>query len=178
MERSHIINQMEHNVNPGQQQENWIVGEQTDWQAEVAHLLANGRKIRAIKVYRQNTEASLREAKEVVEAIELGVPHKVHEQSTLKPVSPYEISLSTREEVESLLSQGSKINAIKAYREATRASLKEAKEAVEQIEREMREYNPDYRRQPERADQARSSFTIFLIIIIFLLFFFFFISMR
>src|SRR4051812_275945 len=42
--------------------------------AQVRGLLDEGRKIEAIKVFREETGAGLREAKEAVEAIERGLP--------------------------------------------------------------------------------------------------------
>lgn len=40
------------------------------WQNEVARLLGSGRKIQAIKRYREQTGAGLREARDAVEALE------------------------------------------------------------------------------------------------------------
>jgi ribosomal protein L7/L12 len=42
--------------------------------AEVSRLLQSGRKIEAIKVYREATRTGLAEAKEAVESIERGLP--------------------------------------------------------------------------------------------------------
>ncbi|MFG2309078.1 hypothetical protein ACGFS9_10450 [Streptomyces sp. NPDC048566] len=46
------------------------IQEEQSWQPQVGALLREGRKIEAIKVYRQVTGASLLEAKEAVERME------------------------------------------------------------------------------------------------------------
>lgn len=50
---------------------------------------------------------------------------------------------SEKAELAALILKGSKIEAIKFYREATGFGLKEAKEAVEKLEREMRAEIPE-----------------------------------
>jgi ribosomal protein L7/L12 len=88
---------------------------------QVRTLLAEGRKIEAIKLYRGETGARLKEAKDAVEAIERGQPF-------LRPEGvdePFERELVT------LLGEGKKIEAIKRYRERTGTGLKESKDAVE-----------------------------------------------
>lgn len=98
-------------------------GDDASFEAELRALLDGGRKIDAIKLYRQETGAGLAEAKEAVEAFQLGGP--------LRTPEPVEASLEG--EVVSLLGQGRKIDAIKLYREHMGTGLKEAKEAVEAI---------------------------------------------
>ena len=82
-----------------------------------------GRKIEAIKLYRERTGAGLKEAKDAVEAIERGdmarMPGGIE--------GPLEAGLL------GLLREGRKIEAVKRYREATGAGLKEAKDAVEAL---------------------------------------------
>lgn len=86
-------------------------------------LLAEGRKIEAIKLYRERTGAGLREAKEAVDAIERGqLPPKVA-GPVLREVADAEIEQEIR--------SGNMINAIKLYREKTGAGLQDAKNAVE-----------------------------------------------
>jgi ribosomal protein L7/L12 len=53
------------------------------------------------------------------------------------------LSESQRQEIESHLFAGRKIQAIKIYREATGLGLKEAKDAVEAIEAELRAATPE-----------------------------------
>ena len=90
-------------------------------QTQVLKLLAEGSKIAAIKWFRENTGAGLKEAKDAVEAIDRGSP----------VAFPAEVDESLEREVEALLQSGQKINAIKRYRERTGVGLKEAKDAVE-----------------------------------------------
>ena len=86
-------------------------------------LSSAGRKIEAIKVYREETGAGLKEAKDAVEAIERGQPFPP--QREVDP--PFE------RELVALLGEGRKIEAIKRYRERTGAGLKAAKDAVEAL---------------------------------------------
>ncbi|MGD0897024.1 MAG: acylphosphatase [Thermoguttaceae bacterium] len=91
--------------------------------AQIQTLLAEGRKIEAIKRYREATGAGLAAAKEMVEAIERGEP--------LPKTEP--MGSSSEMEIVSLLTAGKKIEAIKLCQERTGAGLKEAKDAVEAI---------------------------------------------
>jgi kynurenine formamidase/ribosomal protein L7/L12 len=93
--------------------------------AELLALLAEGRKIEAIKRYREVTGAGLAVAKETVEALERGEP-----LPTKEPVDS-----AFGNEIVLLLQGGKKIGAIKLYRERTGVGLKEAKDAVEALER-------------------------------------------
>jgi ribosomal protein L7/L12 len=97
----------------------------TDFEAELRALLADGRKIEAIKRYREQTGAGLAAAKEAVEALEQG--------GSLPTIVPLDSSIET--EIASLLESGQKIQAIKLYRERTGAGLKEAKDAVDAMGR-------------------------------------------
>ena len=92
----------------------------SDSYAEVRASLANGRKIEAIKLYRELTGVGLKEAKEAVEAM-MAAP-------SAAPVPSSNLDL---EPVRALMIKGRKIEAIKLYRELTGVGLKEAKEAVE-----------------------------------------------
>jgi large subunit ribosomal protein L7/L12 len=86
-------------------------------------LLAEGRKIEAIKVYREATGAGLAEAKDAVEALEAGQ----------KLPSSAVFDQESEKDIVALLEQGQKIEAIRIYREKTGAGLKEAKDAVEAL---------------------------------------------
>jgi ribosomal protein L7/L12 len=78
-----------------------------DLAARVRSLTEAGQKIEAIKLFRERTGVGLKEAKDAVEAIELGqaVPSGPQSDRDLE------------DEVVSLLEQGQKIEAIKRYRE-------------------------------------------------------------
>jgi ribosomal protein L7/L12 len=112
---------------------------------EIASLLRAGKKLNAIKVYRAVTGASLADAKAAIErmeqAIQLGIALV---DSNMQP--PLAQSASTVNmnvqgallvEIELLLAQRKKIQAIKLYREHTGLGLADAKNAVDQIERMM-----------------------------------------
>ena len=87
-------------------------------------LLADGRKLEAIKLYREHTGAGLAEAKNAVESLERGES---------LPQRPPSADSSLEWDVVSLLEQGRKIDAVKVYRERTGVGLKQAKDAVETI---------------------------------------------
>ncbi len=96
-----------------------------DFNGQILTLMQQGRKIDAVKHYRQYTNVGLKEAKEAVEAMERGEPITFQE-----PV----LDASWQTQVAEALWQGRKIEAIKIYRQATGVGLKEAKEAVEAME--------------------------------------------
>ena len=92
-------------------------------EVEMAALVRQGRKIDAIKLYRERTGMGLKEAKDAVEAMEAGQgPPVVQTKDS-----------SDQLEILSLLEQGQKLQAIKLYRERTGAGLAEAKETVERV---------------------------------------------
>ncbi len=93
-------------------------------------LVTDGRKIEAIKLYRDLTGAGLKEAKDAVEALE-------RDGSAPAPRSasaPRESS-GADADVLDLLRAGQKIRAIKLYRDKTGVGLAEAKNAVEALAR-------------------------------------------
>jgi ribosomal protein L7/L12/ribosomal protein L40E len=95
----------------------------------VGELLGSGRKMEAIKLYRDRTGAGLAEAKEAVEAIERGdeIPPAKTAGSAVDPFTP---------PLEQLLRDDKKIAVIKLYRERTGKGLKESKDAVEEFARQ------------------------------------------
>lgn len=90
---------------------------------EVQLALARGNKIEAIKRVRELTGMGLKEAKDVVEALETG--------RAVPSASPRSAPASDFSDVRALAVAGRKIEAIKRYRELTGVGLKEAKEYVE-----------------------------------------------
>lgn len=90
----------------------------------VGALLAQGKKIEAIKIYREETGAGLADAKQAVEALQAGAPLPLRE---MPPMDQWQ------GDVLRLLAAGKKIQAIKLYREHTGSGLKDAKEAVEAL---------------------------------------------
>ncbi|MFO7243247.1 MAG: hypothetical protein DIU73_000005 [Actinomycetes bacterium] len=53
---------------------NAIAGTATDWRSQVVAEVQAGRKLDAIKIYRENTGTSLAAAKEAVDRLEAGLP--------------------------------------------------------------------------------------------------------
>lgn len=92
--------------------------------ASPEQLLRAGRKIEAIKRYRELTGVGLKEAKDAVEALESG------RSATLPPKSAL-LRQVNDSEIEAQIRSGHLIDAIKLYREKTGVGLKEAKDAVE-----------------------------------------------
>ncbi len=90
---------------------------------EIKNLLASGRKIEAIKRYREETGTGLAEAKDAVESLEAG--------RSFPEAQPEDSDLTSQ--VIGLLGRGEKIEAVKLYRNKFGGGLKEAKEAVERI---------------------------------------------
>ncbi len=98
----------------------------------VRQLVSDGQKIEAIKLVRQQTNLGLKEAKDAVEAIERG------ETPDLTPraaVTAHGVSNVDLDQINELLLQNKKIDAVKLYREQTGAGLKEALDAIEAIEK-------------------------------------------
>ena len=90
---------------------------------EIKDLLASGRKIEAIKRYREETGTGLAEAKDAVESLEAG--------GSFPQAQPVDSDLTNQ--VIGLLGRGEKIEAVKMYRNKFGGGLKEAKEAVERF---------------------------------------------
>ncbi len=98
---------------------------------QVRQLLQAGHKIDAVKLVREQTGLGLKEAKDVVEAIERG---ETPELRAVAATTTHGSSGVDVDQINGLLLQHKKIEAIKLYREQTGVGLKEAKEAVEAIE--------------------------------------------
>lgn len=92
--------------------------------ASPEELLRAGKKIEAIKRYRELTGLGLKEAKDAVEAMESG------RSSSLPPKSAL-LRQVHDSEIEAQIRSGHMIDAIKLYREKNGVGLKEAKDAVE-----------------------------------------------
>lgn len=106
--------------------------------AKVIRLCRDGRKIEAIKLWREATGKGLAEAKNAVEALERG-EHVAGPVITsgVEAFAPGARSHVPMAEIEELIRAERKIEAIKRYREATGLGLAEAKDAVDAIERAM-----------------------------------------
>ncbi|MEV6966237.1 ribosomal protein L7/L12 [Hamadaea sp. NPDC051192] len=96
---------------------------------EVAALLAEGKKIQAIKLYRELTGVGLKEAKDAVEAMAVGRAPVVA-QSPPAGRPPID---DVAAEAAQLKARGLVIPAIKLVREKTGLGLKEAKDFVDRL---------------------------------------------
>ena len=107
---------------------------------EVKNLIAAGKKIEAIKVYREITGLGLMEAKLAVEDLEAGRPVEINRVSTSIHTGSATYSGASPDKsvalgkVANLALSGKKIEAIKLYRETFDVGLLEAKTAVENIQ--------------------------------------------
>ena len=111
-------------------------------QGELIALLREGRKIMAVKRYRELTGSGLAEAKAAIDALEqrLEAGEDAPSAPPPAPVAPDMDALAAR--VVALVQGGNTIEAIKVYREVTNVGLREAKEAVEAIEDRLRQAPP------------------------------------
>jgi len=99
-------------------------------ETEVKSLIAQGKKLEAIKLMRETNSLSLADAKDAVEAI------GQHGRPTLGEMgmmSTVRLAQALSEEVQQLVARGEKIEAIKRIREQTGLGLKEAKELVDRL---------------------------------------------
>lgn len=93
---------------------------------DLAQLVKDGRKIEAIKRYREMTGVGLKEAKDAIEELEAG--RMVTFAQNVVSRGSTSVSMA---QVQAALEAGNKIEAIKLYREMTGLGLKEAKDAIE-----------------------------------------------
>ena len=97
---------------------------------EIKALLAQGRNIEAIKLAREETGFPLEAAKDMVETIEK-TGASAHAGFSLKESLTQARELN--DQVQHLVAQGNKIEAIKLIRERTGLGLKEAKDLVDRM---------------------------------------------
>ena len=131
--------------------------------SELKALCDQDRQIHAAKRYIELTGGSLNEAKNWVEQYQ--AQGNDHGQKT----HPEETFLESR----TLLMQGNKIQAIKAYRKAAGCSLKEAKLAIENMSRspDEQDQGSDERREPMVVEQKGCLGSILLISLFAILFY-------
>lgn len=111
----------------------------SDSLSEVREQIKRGKKIEAIRIYREITGASLKEAKDAVQAIEMGRPVSAVSQAAIGSApAAFASSAEAMDEIKRLLRGGNKIEAIKVHREAFNTGLKDAKDAVDAIESYLR----------------------------------------
>ena len=112
-------------------------------------LAANKQKIQAIQLFRENTGVGLKEAKDVIDSLEVGAP--ISNPATMNSyknvrqepgtgvmdsttIPGYTLDSKTVALILSLLEKGQIIAAIKTFREATDVGLKEAKDAIDTLD--------------------------------------------
>ena len=110
-----------------------MTGISSDQEHQIRELVVKGKKIAAVKLYREVTGASLKDAKDAVDAIEMGTVIGFPETIQIGKI---DATLESR--IKRLLAERKKIEAVKAYREVYNCGLKDAKEAVDIIEMQMR----------------------------------------
>lgn len=98
-------------------------------EAAIRREITAGRKINAIKLYRDSSGLGLKESKDFVEALAAAMKSA--------PLSPADLA-SSNDRIPELVRAGNKIAAIRDYRAATGASLLDAKTYVEQLERQIK----------------------------------------
>ena len=90
---------------------------------EVRSLLDQGKKIEAVKVYKDHMGCGLKDAKDAVESLQRGASLP----------SPSEPDADLDSQLLRLLGQGERIKAVKLYRDQTGATLYDSKQAVEAL---------------------------------------------
>lgn len=116
-------------VVPQQLDEHPVSNDQDEWLEAVQKLVQDRQKIYAIKLYREKTGLSLKEAKAAVDAIEAGEMPAKNTTPAIRPIPSS--GLVDPDELRRLILDGRRIEAIRYYREATGVGLKEAKDAVD-----------------------------------------------
>jgi ribosomal protein L7/L12 len=101
-------------------------------EGDVVSMLQQGRKIDAIRMYREQTGAGLREAKDAVESLEQGE----NRLAAVRAAGPAGARAYLKADLWALIQNNQPIQAIKFYRERTGCSLKQAKDAVDAVARE------------------------------------------
>jgi ribosomal protein L7/L12 len=96
--------------------------------AELEHLLKSGRRAEALRLYRAHTGASPTEARDALQALDMGLPGEALAAQFASPQAALE------HELRHLLRTGRKISAIRRYQEHTGAGLREARQAVDALE--------------------------------------------
>lgn len=110
--------------------------ELTDEQAEqIGQLLQAGRKLEAVKLYREWTGSSLLDAKQRVERL------PIDRQGPSAPPQP-DLGDDPMDQILDAIRHGHKLQAVKLYRQRSGVSLKEAKEFVESLTKELQIVEP------------------------------------
>ena len=123
--------------------------------SDIEELIREGKKIQAIKLWREHTGNSLKESKDIIDNFEQNgiwidvdeLPKPVQEPSPIQltPNSTADLESTTvsnpsesstiKNSCAALIAEGNKIQAIKQWREQMGTSLKESKMQIEHFER-------------------------------------------
>jgi len=103
---------------------------------EVKRKALAGDKMGAIKLYREQTNVGLAEAKSAVEQMLAQLRGFASAEISFPKAAPGPLHQTAA--ISEALFAGNKIQAIKLYREQSKAGLAEAKHAVEEIEKQLR----------------------------------------
>lgn len=105
---------------------------------DIPQLISEGKKIEAIKAYRERYGVGLKEAKDAIDAAAEGRPLPVPPSGTSPPVGSDPLLWG---EIDQNLRQGNKIEAIRLYRERSGLGLKEAKDVIDDRQKSQPELN-------------------------------------
>jgi len=103
---------------------------------EIKRAILAGDKIGAIRLYREQTQVELAEAKSAVEQMQTQLQGFASAELNIPKPAP--APLAQNPAINEAVFAGKKIQAIKLYREQTHTGLAEAKRAVEEIEKQLR----------------------------------------
>lgn len=101
----------------------------------VADELEKGKKINAIKLYREMTGVGLKEAKDFVDQLQLQLRPTGSRNDPAPPVAT--TNAADMPDVVQALRNNRKIEAVKIYRERTGLGLKDSKDAVDALQRQL-----------------------------------------
>ena len=101
-------------------------------EGDVLSMLQQGRRIDAIRMYREQTGATFPEAANAVDLLE-----RVEKSpAARKPMASADVASDLKADLWALLQNGQKIEAVRLYRERTGGTLRKAGEAIEALARE------------------------------------------
>ncbi|MFC1743037.1 ribosomal protein L7/L12 [Candidatus Riflebacteria bacterium] len=129
---------------------------------EIVTLLAEEKKIQAIKVYREATGLDLKEAKDYIDARQA----ELQQQPVKGTGHPTGLDSEKRNEIMSEIFAGRKVAAIKIYRDVTGQGLKEAKEFVDGLQAELQKKHPQKFSTPQGSGCGGAVSILFLCTVI------------
>jgi ribosomal protein L7/L12/sugar lactone lactonase YvrE len=102
----------------------------------IREMALAGNKMVAVKAIRETFNIGLKQAVELVEAMQRGEQVDLHLLQVLTPASGHSTSLdpAIMQQIVDLIKSGDKIGAIKLFRQATGVGLKDAKDTIDAME--------------------------------------------